>query len=187
MLCRQWIAALNAWAAKHVDAWKRAPFWLDVPRPGAAGDGAAAAEVKADAGAGDSKAKGSEPYRRRGGQPLMAFGYMPAMKVLAPSRALSLKCVHRTQGRTVIVSTFFDAKTGAPTPPDASVARYLNRSGVHRVIVGHKPFGDSPTVIDQPGLEVVSADQSYADPRAKDNRGAAVSETLVRRDRTTAP
>ena len=31
-------------------------------------------------------------------------------------------------------------------PRDATVARWLRRSGVRRVIVGHKPCGDCPAV-----------------------------------------
>jgi hypothetical protein len=116
------------------------------------------------------------------------------------------------KGRTVIVSTFFDSKSGAPSPTDRETVAYLNKSGISRVVVGHKPFGDSPTIIQNAGLEVrtgltcsvfcqlsltalfccvcsqvVSADQSYSDPRAKDNRGRAVSEVCVRLLRTTRP
>ena len=52
----------------------------------------------------------------------------------------------------MVITTFFDR--GQPQRVSDDVVRYLNRSGIRRVIVGHKPFGDSPTFITQPGLQV---------------------------------
>jgi hypothetical protein len=51
-----------------------------------------------------------------------------------------------------------------------------------RVVVGHKPSGDSPAVLSSAytGVEVISADISYADPKAPDSRGVAVAGVLLR-------
>eukprot|EP00908_Phaeocystis_cordata_P010696 Transcript_21548.p2 GENE.Transcript_21548~~Transcript_21548.p2 ORF type:complete len:427 (+),score=185.57 Transcript_21548:407-1687(+) len=111
-------------------------------------------------------------------------------------------------GRTVVSNCFADGGTitsertvaerqhvaqAAPTDPlvyerfcadprDAAVAAWLRRGGVRRLVVGHKPSGDSPAVLCSryTGLEVISADLSYSDARAPDNRGAAVAGVLIR-------
>jgi len=50
-------------------------------------------------------------------------------------------------------------------PRDAEVAQWLLSGGIRRIVVGHKPSGDSPAVLSNlyTGVEVVSADTSYAD------------------------
>jgi hypothetical protein len=87
---------------------------------------------------------------------LLGYGHNPAM-----------------QGRTVIVQTHvIDTDIFAP----ASLVRaWMAASGVNRVIVGHKPYGDTPTVLRANGVEIISADQGYSDPKR-----AAVSEVIVR-------
>ena len=76
-----------------------------------------------------------------------------------------------------------------PTPvvrghDDAQVMAKLNTAGVRRVIVGHTPHGNCPTVIKSAGgslaVQVVMADTSYSDMSCTDNRGAAVSTLSVR-------
>lgn len=64
---------------------------------------------------------------------------------------------------------------------DAEVAGWLMASGVRRLVVGHKPSADCPAVLagSVTGLEVVSADTSFSDPKAPDNRGAAFSTVLI--------
>jgi hypothetical protein len=49
-------------------------------------------------------------------------------------------------------------------------------------VVGHKPSGDSPAVLSgvYTGVEVISADTSYADAKAPDGRGVAVAGVLLR-------
>jgi len=66
-------------------------------------------------------------------------------------------------------------------PRDAAVAQWLASSGVRRVVVGHKPSGDSPAVCSASycGLEVISADTSFSDTRASDNRGQAIACVLI--------
>jgi hypothetical protein len=61
---------------------------------------------------------------RRGGEGLMGYAHSKAL-----------------DGRTVMVSSFCTA--GEPwqsnlAPPDQGVADYLNRSGIHRIVTGHK-------------------------------------------------
>ena len=62
-------------------------------------------------------------------------------------------------------------------PADPTVADWLLRGGVRRVVVGHKPTGDCPAVLSaaRTGVEIVSADTSYSDSSAGDNRGAAIA------------
>eukprot|EP01120_Amphizonella_sp_Union-15-10_P008817 TRINITY_DN3242_c0_g1_i1.p1 TRINITY_DN3242_c0_g1~~TRINITY_DN3242_c0_g1_i1.p1 ORF type:complete len:181 (-),score=24.77 TRINITY_DN3242_c0_g1_i1:34-576(-) len=90
----------------------------------------------------------------------MGYGYFPAM-----------------QGRTVIVTDFF--KNGNPQTVSEDVCGYLKKSGIYRVVTGHKPFGDSPTVIKSHGVEFITADTSFSDPSKSDNRGIAVSEVCI--------
>ena len=67
-------------------------------------------------------------------------------------------------------------------PRDPAVAAWLLRGGVRRVVVGHKPSGDSPAALSSSytGVEVISADTSFSDTSAADNRGAAVCSLLLR-------
>lgn len=102
--------------------------------------------------------------KRRGGEGLMAYAHFRAMAK-----------------RTAMVSSFLD--DGNLADVDASVVEFLNGSGIERVIVGHKPWGDSPGIIrSNPGLEVICADTSFSDMRAQDNRGVAASEVLIEGD-----
>ena len=62
-------------------------------------------------------------------------------------------------------------------PMDTDVSQWLLQNGIHRVVVGHKPTGDSPAVLsaDYTGVEIVSADTSFSDTSCSDNRGRVVS------------
>lgn len=62
-------------------------------------------------------------------------------------------------------------------PFDQSVADWLKKDGIQRVVVGHKPTGDCPAVLSShyTGLEIVSADTSFSDVSADDNRGQAMT------------
>ena len=62
-------------------------------------------------------------------------------------------------------------------PMDPTVANWLLENGIHRVVVGHKPLGDSPAILSSryTGVEIVSADTSYSDTSSPDNRGEALS------------
>lgn len=72
------------------------------------------------------------------------------------------------QRRTVMVVDF--TKHGHVQPADpkvtfvigiflntTQVAEYLKQSGINRVVVGHKPVGDSPVIVREHGLEVVKS------------------------------
>ncbi len=61
----------------------------------------------------------------------------------------------------------------------AQVCAYLRRSGIRRVLVGHKPFGTLPAVVRTDGVEVITADTSFSDVTAPDMRGRAASEVLL--------
>eukprot|EP00051_Salpingoeca_urceolata_P002000 m.46015 g.46015 ORF g.46015 m.46015 type:complete len:681 (+) comp11823_c0_seq3:72-2114(+) len=91
---------------------------------------------------------------------------------------------------SVILARHLD-KSGMPQPVPEAVAQQLLRSGIERVLVGHTPHGNCPTLIKTPvagttrGLLVVMADTSYSDMKAEDNRGFAVSDvTVLDRDST---
>jgi hypothetical protein len=62
-------------------------------------------------------------------------------------------------------------------PGDQVVAAWLLKDGIRRVVVGHKPTGDCPAVLSAlyTGVEVVSADTSFSDTTASDNRGVALA------------
>jgi len=65
----------------------------------------------------------------------------------------------------------------ATDPRDPAVSRWLLQAGVRRIIVGHKPSGDSPAVLSASytGVEVISADTSYADTTSHDGRGVSIA------------
>ncbi|KAH7460235.1 uncharacterized protein KRP23_14603 [Phytophthora ramorum] len=86
--------------------------------------------------------------------------------------------------------------SGMPTPLPEEAASLLSESGIRRVIIGHTPHGNCPTVIKQPQQQldtcaadrssdavvfegVIMCDTSYSDARAPDNRGSAASELTV--------
>ena len=62
-------------------------------------------------------------------------------------------------------------------PMDKRVADWLLEHDVQRVMVGHKPTGDCPAVLSAgyTGVEIVSADTSFSDIKADDNRGKAIA------------
>lgn len=60
------------------------------------------------------------------------------------------------------------------------IAADLTGQGIHRVVLGHTPHGNCPSVMKSlPGLMVITADTSYSNMKASDNRGEAVSEVIV--------
>ncbi|KAG7389912.1 hypothetical protein PHYPSEUDO_009170 [Phytophthora pseudosyringae] len=86
--------------------------------------------------------------------------------------------------------------SGMPTPVPEEIASLLSECGIRRVIIGHTPHGNCPTVVKQPQHEqgtcatdrsgntvafedVIMCDTSYSDARAADNRGSAASEVVV--------
>lgn len=74
--------------------------------------------------------------------------------------------------------------SGMPAPLPADLVRRLNAGGITRLVVGHTPHGNCPTVMKSfpeggGAVEVVMADTSYSDMSAEDNRGEAVSELVL--------
>ncbi|GMF12160.1 unnamed protein product [Phytophthora lilii] len=84
--------------------------------------------------------------------------------------------------------------SGMPTPVPDEIASLLSESGIRRVIIGHTPHGNCPTVVKQPQQhdicaadrgdvvtfeDVIMCDTSYSDMRAPDNRGNAASEVVL--------
>jgi hypothetical protein len=49
-----------------------------------------------------------------------------------------------------------------PTLPSQALITALVRDGIHRLVVGHTPSGDSPSVVRGEGFELILADNSYA-------------------------
>jgi len=46
--------------------------------------------------------------------------------------------------------------------PEEEVAAFVKRSGVKRIVVGHQPRGDAALILEKFGMQVISADTSYA-------------------------
>lgn len=82
--------------------------------------------------------------------------------------------------RTVVYCTFLSDGNAAELSKEC--ADYLKENGITRVIVGHTPHGDCPTVIQSQGIQVYLCDTSYSDMSQPDNRGAAVSELIFTQD-----
>ncbi|MFO0592595.1 MAG: metallophosphoesterase [Polyangiaceae bacterium] len=51
---------------------------------------------------------------------------------------------------------------GNPSLPPRAVVEALQRDGIGRVVVGHTPSGDAPTVLVDDGFQLVIADNSYS-------------------------
>lgn len=91
---------------------------------------------------------------------------------------------------SVVQGRHLDSRSMPALVPTA-IVESLNGCGITRLVVGHTPHGNAPTIIKQGGpgkhapcFEVVMADTSYSDMRAVDNRGAATAEVCVLRDGT---
>ncbi|OWZ16203.1 hypothetical protein PHMEG_00010035 [Phytophthora megakarya] len=87
--------------------------------------------------------------------------------------------------------------SGMPTPVPDEIASLLSESGIRRIIIGHTPHGNCPTVIKQQLQntcaadraentvqfeDVIMCDTSYSDSTAPDNRGSAASEVVIERN-----
>ncbi|CUG84676.1 Hypothetical protein, putative [Bodo saltans] len=85
-----------------------------------------------------------------------------------------------TRGKTVVIPNFTTPKKDLPLGfVDLGVVEHLNTSGVFRVCTGHKPIGEMTVTIQQPGLSVHIADNSYCCSSGADQRGEAVQEVLL--------
>ena len=69
----------------------------------------------------------------------------------------------RVKNRTVVYSSFIDQETSRPISPDREFASFLVGQGINKIVVGHKPQGDAPLLMQCPHqLKVIMADSSYA-------------------------
>jgi len=62
----------------------------------------------------------------------------------------------------VIYADYILEDSSGPRTICDDVVKFLNRSDIRRVVVGHRPHGDSALIIRQPGLSVITMDTSYA-------------------------
>jgi hypothetical protein len=87
----------------------------------------------------------------RGGHPAALIAYQ------APAAGLKIN------PRSIVYSRSSDEHNNPLLPEPDVMARLLD-AGVHRVVVGHTPNGDSPSLVRDParGFELVFADNSYA-------------------------
>eukprot|EP00434_Breviolum_minutum_P023232 symbB.v1.2.020490.t1/scaffold1730.1/size104407/3 len=110
-----------------------------------------------------------EGWSCRGGAELIAYG-TPASKVpsVVYCRWLEENCM--------------------PKEYPSELLHFLISEGVQRVVVGHTPHGNCPTVIPHDGLCVIMGDTSYSNMKSDlafpgDNRGDAVCEISIEDDR----
>jgi hypothetical protein len=66
---------------------------------------------------------------------------------------------HANEGSVVYARPTDD--NGNPELPDPDVITRLRASGIERVVVGHTPSGDCPTLVREDGFELVLGDNSY--------------------------
>ncbi len=85
--------------------------------------------------------------------------------------------------RGVIYNDWLDAGATLPRPVPPDVATFLRNAGVRRVLSGHRPHGDTPTVIaagaEHDHLYVVTADTSYSERQSPTKTRAPCELTLL--------
>eukprot|EP01090_Pellita_catalonica_P004420 TRINITY_DN14249_c0_g1_i1.p1 TRINITY_DN14249_c0_g1~~TRINITY_DN14249_c0_g1_i1.p1 ORF type:complete len:570 (+),score=109.32 TRINITY_DN14249_c0_g1_i1:45-1754(+) len=162
MSAREWVDELCRFTARGMQDFNSHPFW-------------------------DSK------RLDRGGQALIAYQSRPAMRdrtVTVTSYCFggNMPLLNTRGVRSVCGGGEGDAPDMSiidnSDPLDESTVEYLAKSGIRRVVVGHKPSADAPAVMSYaasfgsaacarkpPGLEVISSDISYSDTSFPDNRG----------------
>ncbi|CAJ1935207.1 unnamed protein product [Cylindrotheca closterium] len=129
----------------------------------------------------------NDDFTSRGGESLMALQNRPAMWgrsiisncygdggcITTRHAAEHRKDPQRLQEETKNNPLCFEKVCSDPLDP--IVASWLSKQGIQRVVVGHKPTGDCPSVLSSvyTGVEIVSADTSFSDTSSEDNRGAA--------------
>ena len=75
--------------------------------------------------------------------------------------------------KSIVTTNWYTQGKLAPIPE--KVVKFLNNSGIYRVVSGHQPFSDFPLIIRQANLEVIVGDTGYSNPSAEeDNRGQAL-------------
>jgi hypothetical protein len=81
----------------------------------------------------------------------------------------------RLNPESVVYSRLSDPLNNPHLPAPAVVAA-LRRAGIERLVVGHTPSGDTPSVLRQPGFELIVADNSRS-------RLATASQVFLRDER----
>jgi len=90
-------------------------------------------------------------------------------------------------GPSVISGRHLD-KSGMPKPLEPELCKRLKAVGIHRLVLGHTPHGNCPTIIQSGEADngtsfvIVMADTSYSDMKATDNRGSGCSTVNVMND-----
>jgi len=74
----------------------------------------------------------------------------------------------------MVINDWWGLARLGPLPASESLAKILHEGGISRVVTGHRPFGDSPTILRKNGIEVLVGDTSYSDMSAPDSRGKAL-------------
>lgn len=153
----EWVDALNDYLRKGLDDYQRRPYF-------------------------------NKDRTSRGGESLMALQNRPAMW----GRSIISNCYG--DGGCITTDYAADIRNDperismeatdplvfekvSSDPRDPVVSGWLRKDGIRRVVVGHKPTGDCPAVLSASytGVEIVSADTSFSDTAADDNRGTALS------------
>jgi hypothetical protein len=104
-------------------------------------------------------------------QPGSRLGYLGMAMIAGPDRKVN---------PSIIYSSFMSE--GMPVDIHPSVTERLKTAGVRRVVVGHQPHGDAPTVIHQNGVQVFMGDTSYAANTLWDHTGSNVWEKRTHAD-----
>ncbi|KAG8458321.1 hypothetical protein KFE25_005168 [Diacronema lutheri] len=106
-----------------------------------------------------------------------------------PGAALDVNAVIAQQYATygtwpsVIIGRHLNDRS-QPVPLPPSVSRALLASGFTRLVIGHTPHGNCPTVV--PGaVQLIMADTSYSDMKAPDNRGNAAATIEIQGTRAS--
>ncbi|KAH9102642.1 hypothetical protein LEN26_015504 [Aphanomyces euteiches] len=93
--------------------------------------------------------------------------------------------VHTNRPYSVVSGRHLE-RSSMPCRMTKQMTEQLWRQGLHRMIIGHTPHGNAPTVVkhviepDKSGVfEVIMCDTSYSDVKAKDMRGSCVSLLVV--------
>ena len=157
----EWVGAMNDLAQRELDAFIKNPRFVRhnaIDRNqtrhthGNGGDSGeekvASVQTKSDGGNRGALAATATAGAAKGNVLLPLTGH----RERAGQALLSYQSEYSICGRSLVVSTYF--KDGRLIPPMANVASYLQRGGLARVVVGHKPVGDCPLVVSSRELEM---------------------------------
>jgi hypothetical protein len=156
---QEWVVELNDYLKHGLDDYKKRPYW-------------------------------DEARTTRGGESLMALQNRPAMwgrsivsncygdgGCITTLNAMNIRNDPQRSQQEAVHNNPLVFENVSSDPLDDTVASWLLEHGIRRVVVGHKPTGDCPAVLSSryTGAEIVSADTSFSDTTADDNRGQAVA------------